>query len=67
MEQIKEFFFKNRGAVIGALVAIILLILKIHKFLLGCLIIFTGAAIGNYVQKNKEKVKENIRRIVDKW
>lgn len=67
MEQFKEFLIKYRGAIAGGIIAIIALILKIHEFLIGCLIIVAGILIGNYVQQNKEKVKETIRRIVDKW
>ena len=48
-------------------VGIIALILKIHEFLIGCLIIVAGILLGNYVQQNKEMVKDKIRKIVDKW
>ena len=44
-----------------------LLILKIYQILVGCLIIVAGVLIGNYVQQNKEKVKDGIRRLVDRW
>lgn len=67
MEQFKEFLIKYRGAFIGGIIAIIALILKIHQILIGCLIILAGIFIGNYVQQNKEKVKETIRKIVDRW
>ena len=67
MEQIKDFIVKYRGAIIGGAIAIIALILKIHEFLIGCLIIVSGILIGNYIQQNKEKVKEVIRKTVDKW
>lgn len=67
MEGFKEFLIKYRGAIIGGIVAIIALMLKIHEILIGCLIIAAGILIGNYVQQNKEKVKESIRKAVDKW
>lgn len=67
MEQIKDFIVKYRGAIIGGVIAIIALILKIHEFLIGCLIIISGILIGNYIQQNKENVKEFIRKTVDKW
>lgn len=67
MEQFKDFLIKYRGAIAGGIIAIIALILKIHEFLIGCLIIIAGILIGNYVQQNKEKVKDTIRRVVDKW
>lgn len=67
MNDFKNFLIKYRGAIIGGLIAIILLILRIYKFLVGCTVIIIGIIIGNYVQQNKEKVKDTIRRIVDRW
>ena len=67
MENFKEFILKYRGAIIGGIVAIVLLVLRIHEFLIGCLIIAAGILTGNYVQRNKDSVKDKIRNIVDKW
>ena len=67
MEEFKNFLIKYRGAIIGGIVAIIALMLKIHEILIGCLIILAGIFVGNYVQQNKETVKNFIRRVVDKW
>jgi len=67
MEQFKEFLIKYRGAIIGAIIALIAILLKIHEILIGFLIVAVGALIGNYVQQNKEFVKDKIRKIVDKW
>ena len=67
MEKIKDFLVKYRGAIIGGIIAIVLLILRIHEILIGILIIAAGAFAGNFVQKNKEIVKEGIRHIVDRW
>ena len=52
---------------IGGIVAMIALILRIHKFLIGCIIILAGILIGNYVQKNKEYVKDKIKNIIERW
>ena len=67
MEKFKDFIVKYRGAIIGGIIAIVLLILKIYQILVGCLIIVAGVLICNYVQQNKEKVKDGIRRLVDRW
>lgn len=67
MDQFKDFIVKYRGAIIGGIVAIIALILRIHEILIGCLIIVAGIFAGNYIQQNKERVKDKIRKIVDKW
>ena len=67
MEKLKDFIVKYRGAIIGAIIALIAILLQIHKIIIGFLIIAVGAFFGNYVQQNKEKVKNAIRKIVDKW
>ena len=53
MENLKNFIIRYRGAIIGGIVAIIALILRIHKFLIGCIIILAGILIGHYIQKNQ--------------
>ena len=66
MEDVKNFIIKYRGAIIGAIIAIIALILQIYKFIIGVLIIALGIIVGNYIQHNKEIVKEAIKNFVDK-
>ena len=67
MEQFKNFLIKYRGAIIGGIVAIIALILKIYEILLGGLVIVAGIFLGNYIQQNKEIVKEKIKNIIERW
>ncbi len=67
MEQIKKFLMKYMGAIIGTIVAIIALVLQIHKFLIACIIIIAGALVGNYIQQNKDSIKDKIKRVVEKW
>ena len=66
MEKIKKFLIKYRGAIIGGIISILALILNLHKLLICVLIIVAGALIGNYVQYNKETVKEKIKFYIDK-
>ena len=67
MEQIKKFLMKYMCAIIGTIVAIIALVLQIHKFLIACIIIIAGALVGNYIQQNKDSIKDKIKRVVEKW
>lgn len=67
MKKFKDFIINYRGAIVGAIVAMVALMLRIHEILIGAIIIVAGMIAGNYVQQNKEKVKETIRRIVDRW
>ena len=66
MEDIKNFLITFRGAIIGGVIALIALLLNFHKVLIWILIIIAGIVIGNYVQHNKEIVKEKIKAFIDK-
>ena len=45
MEDIKNFLIKYRGAIIGGIVAVLALVLNLHKVLLCALIIIAGIVI----------------------
>ncbi|MBQ2917388.1 MAG: DUF2273 domain-containing protein [Clostridia bacterium] len=66
MEEFKNFLINFRGAIIGGLIAIIALLLNLHKILLWILIVVAGIVIGNYVQHNKEYVKDKLKSYIDK-
>lgn len=66
MENIKNFLIKYRGAIIGGIIALIALLLKLHKVVEFVLIIIAGILIGNYVQHNKEFVKDKLKSYIDK-
>ena len=57
MEKVKQFLINYRGAIIGGIVAIVALLLNLHKALIVILIVIAGILLGNYVQHNKELVK----------
>ena len=67
MEEIKKFLIKYRGARIGGRIAFIALIFNLHKVMIALLIILGGIIVGNYVQNNKEIVKEKLKMLIDKF
>ena len=66
MEKVKQFLINYRGAIIGGIVAIVALLLNLHKALIVILIVIAGILLGNYVQQNKELVKEKLKSYIDK-
>ena len=66
MKDIKEFLIKYRGAIIGGIVAFIALLLNFHKVLIWILILVAGVLLGNYIQNNKEFVKDKLKTFIDK-
>ena len=66
MEDLKNFLINFRGAIIGGLIALVALLLNLHTVLIWILIIVAGIVIGNYVQHNKEFVKDKLKSYIDK-
>ena len=66
MEDLKNFLIKFRGAIIGGIIAFIALLLNLHTVLMWILIIVAGILLGNYVQHNKEFVKDKLKSYIDK-
>lgn len=62
-----DFFFKYRGAILGGIIAILLFYTGMFKLLAGLAIIAIGIFIGNYIQKNKDDVKEKLKNFIDRF
>ncbi len=63
---LKEFWNNYKGAVIGIIVAILILVTRLHDLILAVVVLVLGAFIGNYVQQNKEDVKTKLKSFIDK-
>ena len=66
MEDIKNFLSKYKGAIIGVIVAIIILATRLYEVIGGILLILAGAFVGNYIQQNKDEVKDKTKKFIDK-
>lgn len=66
MNGFKEFVKEYSGAIIGALLAIIILCTRLYEVIIGILLISVGIFLGNYVQRNKEEVKEKLKALLDR-
>ena len=64
--EFKKFCLEHKGAIIGGLIAIIIAFTALRQILFICVIIFAGIWIGNFIQKNKEYVKEKLKDLIDK-
>ena len=63
----KEFWNKYKGAIIGGLIAIVVLASDLAEAIMALIIIFAAVCLGNYVQNNKEEVKERLKEFIDKF
>ena len=66
MEGFKHFCMQYRGAIIGAFVAILILLTRLYMLIIGAILIVICAFIGNYIQHNKYDVKEKVKGFIDK-
>ena len=66
MEDIKKFITQYRGAIIGIVVAIVILATRLYALIVGVLLIIAGAFAGNYIQQNKDEVKAKLKNFIDR-
>ena len=66
MDNFKKFIYEYRGAIIGGLIAIIILCTQLYKLIIGIILFAIGVFVGNYVQQNKYEVKEKIKNLIDR-
>ena len=56
-----------KGAIIGAVIALLFVATGLSKLVIALLVIVAGMFLGYYVQNNKESVKEILRNFIDKF
>ena len=66
MDDFKKFINQYKGAIIGVIIAIVLLATRLYDVIIGILIILAGAFDGNYVQQNKDDVKAKLKKFIDR-
>lgn len=66
MNGFKDFITQYRGAIIGVIIAILILVTRLHDLILAIFVLVLGAFIGNYVQQNKDFVKTKLKSFIDK-
>ena len=66
MNTLKEFWNQYKGAIIGVIIAILILITRLHDLILAIVVLALGAIVGNYVQQNKDSVKTKLKDLIDK-
>ena len=66
MDDFKKFIYQYKGAIIGVIIAIVLLATRLYDVIIGILIILAGAFVGNYVQQNKDDVKAKLKKFIDR-
>ena len=63
----KKYLLDHKGAIIGGLIAIVIACTALVRILVAIAVIVLGIWSGNYIQKNKESVKEKLKNLIDKF
>ena len=66
-EKIERFFKEFGGFIVGSIFGIILILLKVIDFIVAVLVVLVFGFLGAYIQKNKAKVKEILKNLIEKW
>ena len=66
MDGLKSFWNKYKGAIIGVIIAILILCTKLYNLIITCVVIILGAMVGNYIQQNKDSVKDKLKNFIDR-
>ncbi len=66
MNGFKEFWYNYKGAIIGVVIAALILITRLQDLIVAIVVLVLGALIGNYVQQNKDDVKSKLKNFIDK-
>ena len=66
MESFKNFLIQYRGAILGILIAILILCTQLYRLIIAIILIVIGGVAGNYIQQNKDEVKEKLKNFIDR-
>ena len=66
MNGFKEFWNNYKGAIIGVVIAALILITRLQDLIIAIVVLVLGALIGNYIQQNKDDVKTKLKTWIDK-
>ena len=70
MDNFKMFCDKYGGAILGFIVGLVLAILllctNLYKLIIGIALIIACIYFGNYIQRNKENVKDKVKKFIDR-
>ena len=67
MDGFKNFCYNYRGAIIGVIIAILIIATRLYELIMAIILLVLGAIVGNYIQQNKDFVKEKLKSFIDKF
>lgn len=65
--KIENFIKDFGGFILGSLIGILVIWLNIIDAIVAILVVLVFGFLGSYIQKNKMKVKEVLKNLIEKW
>lgn len=62
-----KFLEEFGGFIVGALIGILLVLCKVVDIIVTIVIVVGFGFLGTYIQRNKNKVKEVLKNLIEKW
>ncbi len=67
MDSLKDFWSNYKGAILGVIVAILIIATNFYKLIVAVILLVLGAIVGNYIQQNKQIVKDRLKNFIDRF
>ena len=67
MDSLRELWNGYKGAIIGVIVAVLIMVTRLHELIIWIIAIILGAIVGNYIQQNKQIVKDRLKNFIDRF
>jgi len=67
MNSLKEFWSNYKGAIIGVIISILIIMTRLYELIIAIILIGLGAIVGNYIQQNKQIVKDRLKNFIDRF
>lgn len=61
------FINQYKGAIIGGVIALLFIATGLSKLVIALAVLAVGVFLGYYIQNNKDKVKDILRGLIDKF
>ena len=67
MNNLKYFWNNYKGAIIGVVISILIIATRLYELIIALILIILGAIVGNYIQQNKQIVKDRLKNFIDRF
>ena len=67
MNGLKDFWSKYKGAIVGIVLSLLIIMTRLYELIIAIVLIIIGAFLGNYIQQNKQIVKDRLKNFIDKF